>query len=91
MSVRVTHRRMSPGGWNNEHITAVKWISDQDGAVGESSREIMVDWIANRGGVAYVLGADSRAEVGVVNAIPRYLRTHANGIWNDNLLSLSTF
>jgi hypothetical protein len=82
---------MSPGGWNNEHITAVKWLSDQDGAVGESSREGMVDWIANRGGVAYELGVDSRAEVGVVNASPSYLRTHANGIWNDNLLSLSTF
>ena len=39
-----------------EHIIDVKWVSDQDGSVCESSREVMVDWIANRGGVAYVLG-----------------------------------
>ncbi len=91
MSVRVTHRRMSPGGWTNDHIIAVKWISDQDRSIGESSREVMLDWIANRGGYAYVLGPNSRSQVGVVNANPPYLRTHADGIWNDNLLSLPTF
>jgi hypothetical protein len=91
MSVQVTHRRMSPGGWSNEHIVAVRWRSDQDGDVNESTREVMVDWIDNKRGSAYVLGPQSRSEVGVVHETPPYLRTHANGIWNDNLLALPTF
>lgn len=91
MSVRVTQREMSPGGWDNEHIIAVRWVCDQDSSVGESSREVMVEWIANQGGYACVLGPNSQSQVGVVNAKPPYLRIHANGIWNDNLLSLPTF
>jgi hypothetical protein len=91
MSVRVTHRRMSPGGWSNQHIVMVKWISDQDSSVGESTREVMVDWIGNRGGYAYVQGSSALSQVGVVHAAPPYLRTHADGIWNDNLLALPTF
>lgn len=81
---------MSPGGYTNQHITDVKWMSDQDGSVGESSREVMVEWI-DKGGSAWVQGTSSRSQVGVVDATPRYLRTHANGIWNDNLLALPTF
>jgi hypothetical protein len=91
MSVRVTHRRMSPGGWSNEHIIAVRWINDQNGAVGESTREIMVQWIAYQGGFAYVQGPSAWSQVGVVRASPPYLRTYADGIWNDNLLALPTF
>ena len=32
----------------------------------------------------------NRAEVGVVQATPPYLRTYADGVWSDNLLSLGT-
>jgi hypothetical protein len=81
---------MSPGGWSNEHIVAVKWVSDQDGTISWSTREQVVAWI-NGGGYAYVQGTQSRSQVGVVNANPPYLRTHANGVWNDNLLALPTF
>ena len=90
MSVRVTHRRMWQGGWSNEHIVAVRWLSDQDSSIGESTRETMVNWVRD-GGYAYVQGSQSRSQVGVVDATPPYLRTYANGIWNDNLLSLPTF
>jgi hypothetical protein len=81
---------MSQGGWTNQHITDVKWMSDQDGEVGQSTRQAMVDWIDN-GGYAYVQAPQSRSQVGVVDATPRYLRTYANETWNDNLLSLPTF
>jgi hypothetical protein len=81
---------MSPGGFTNQHITDVKWISDQDGSVDQSSREVMVDWI-DKGGSAWVQGTNSRSQVGVVRETPPYLRTYANGIWDDNLLSLPTF
>ncbi|WP_211372281.1 DUF3892 domain-containing protein [Mycolicibacterium grossiae] len=81
---------MSPGGWSNQHITDVKWVGEQDGEVGQSSREIMVEWISG-GGAAFVQGPHSRVRVGVVDASPPYLRTYANGEWDDNLLSLPTF
>jgi len=81
---------MSSGGWSNEHIVRVKWVSDQDGEVGESTREAFVDWIDNRDGYTYVQGPQSRSQVGVVRENPPYLRTHANGIWNGNLLAWPT-
>lgn len=86
----LTHRRMSPSGWANEHIITVKWAGDQSGDIGKSTRETMVTWIEN-GNYAYVQGPQSRSQVGVVDATPKYLRTHANKFWNDNLLSLPTF
>jgi hypothetical protein len=50
----------------------------------------MVDYI-NEGGRAYVRGNGSTADVGVVDERPPYIRTHANGYWNDNLLALPRF
>ncbi|MBM7416842.1 hypothetical protein JOE30_000892 [Rhodococcus sp. PvP016] len=84
---------MSPGGTPNEHITDVKWRDDADGEVNYSSKATMVDWIDNKNGHAYVQGQQSRSDVGTVHeagATP-YLRTYANGYYNDNLLSLPTF
>ncbi|WP_328811802.1 DUF3892 domain-containing protein [Rhodococcus sp. NBC_00294] len=93
MAVQITHRRMSPGGTKNEHITMVKWRSDADGSVNSSTKATMVDWIDNKNGSAYVQGRVSRSQVGTVHesgATP-YLRTYANGEWDDNLLSLPIF
>jgi hypothetical protein len=90
MAVQVTHRRMSSGGWSNQHITDVKWRDPSDGNTGQASRKDMVDWI-NRGGEAYVLGPRSRGEVGVVKANPPYLRTYTDGDWTDTLLFLPIF
>lgn len=37
----------------------------------------------------YTYGANGRADIGVVDGPNgKYLRTYANGTWNDNLLSL---
>lgn len=52
----------------------------------------MVEWI-DGGGKAYVESGTSTVAVGVVkpsNGEP-YLRTYANGVWTDNLLSLPKF
>jgi len=49
----------------------------------------MVEFI-NKGNSVYVqAGPDVR--VGVVDATPPYLRTYADGNWNNNLLSLPRF
>ena len=93
MAVRVTHRRMSPGGARNEHITNVKWLNESTGKIGVNTKAQMVDYIDNQKGSAYVTGPQSRSEVGTVHragTVP-YLRTFANGVPNDNLLSLPTY
>ncbi|MFF8325355.1 DUF3892 domain-containing protein [Rhodococcus qingshengii] len=93
MAIQVTHRRMSPGGTRNEHIVSVQWRSDADGSTGSSDKATMVDFIDNKNGSVYVQGPQSRTPVGTVHeaGTTPYLRTYANGNWNDNLLSLPTY
>ena len=80
------------GGTQHEHIASVKWENPSTGETGQSTREAMVDWIQNKGGDARVrdnVGHD--VAVGVVDATPPYIRTHADGIWTDNLLALPKY
>jgi hypothetical protein len=88
--VDITARHME-GGTGHEHVARVRWRNPSGGGIGENSRAEMVDWIRNKGGQAYVEKGGLRVVVGVVNASPPYLRTHADGVWTDNLLALSTF
>lgn len=79
------------GGTEHRHIAAVRWTNPVEGTSGDSTRAAMVSFI-NGGGVAKVHGSDgSVATVGVVNATPPYIRTYADGEWNDNLLALPRY
>lgn len=49
----------------------------------------MVEFV-EKGNAVFVRG-NPDARVGVVNAIPPYLRTYADGKWTNNLLSLPRF
>lgn len=49
----------------------------------------MIDFI-DKSNAVYVHGSPD-AQVGVVRASPPYLRTHADGNWTNNLLSLPRF
>lgn len=90
MAVYITHRRMA-GGAGHEHIASVRWRDTVNASnTGESTRADMVVWIQT-GHKAYVASNPSAVPVGVVEAQPPYLRTYANGVWTDNLLSLPTF
>ena len=53
------------------------------------TRQAVIDSINARTNTFFTMVAGQRADVGVVNA-PNgpYLRTHADGQWNDNLLAL---
>lgn len=80
------------GGSKHEHIAAVKWRNPADSKTGDSSRATMVDWIKNKGGAARVRdGAGHDVPVGVVDGHPAYLRTYADKVWTDNLLSLPKY
>jgi hypothetical protein len=78
-------------GSGHEHITRVRWSNPADGATGDSARGDMITWIKDQHGVAKVADARGSVDVGVVEARPPYLRTHADGRWTDNLLALPRY
>jgi len=78
------------GGEHHEHIADVRWKNTQKGTTGESTRADMVKYIEG-GGQAFVTDGVNSVWVGVVNATPKYIRTHADGKWTDNLLALPRY
>jgi hypothetical protein len=70
---------------NNPH----EGITHLGGATWRWTRQQVVDSIEQRTNTFFTLVGGTRANVGVVNG-PNgpYLRTHADGKWNDNLLAL---
>lgn len=59
------------------------------GATWKWTRQQMVDSINSGSNTFYTLVNGKRAEVGVVKGPNgQYVRTHADGYWNDNLLAL---
>lgn len=89
--VNVTAVHMTSGN-QHERIAEVRWKNPSSGKTGASSRQTMVEWIRDEGGVAKVHASDgSASQVGVVNAAPPYIRTYADGNWNDNLLALPRY
>ena len=90
MAIRITHIRLS-GGSGHEHIVRLWWTDPADGTSKNSSRAEIVQWIEVDKGTAYVQQPGSkRATVGVVDPPvgAKYLRTYADGQYNNNLLSL---
>lgn len=88
MTTYITHIRMSPpNASDHQHISEVRW--SQPGSSGECNRAAMVEFIDT--GEAVFVHATPGAHVGVVHVDPPYLRTHADGVWTNNLLSLPRF
>jgi hypothetical protein len=88
--IDITMVHMSAGGSLHEHIDAVKWRNPENGQTGENARAAIVQWL-REGGKAYVVVGAARVEVGIVEATPPYIRTHADGVWKDNLLALPRY
>jgi hypothetical protein len=89
MSIRITAVHLT-GGTTHQHITRLWWINPANGKSDDSTRATIVSWIETENGKAYVDKDGHRADVAVVTPAsgPKYLRTHADGVWTDNLLSL---
>ena len=89
MSRQFTAIRLS-GGTTHQHIVHLWWTEPSSGQTGDDTRARLVSWVEN-GGEAYVKdNAGNRVSVGVVKPAvgEKYLRTHADGKWTDNLLAL---
>jgi hypothetical protein len=79
------------GGIRHEHIESMQWINPQTQATGESTRQGMVHFLTQSPGQAFVSDGVRNVTVGVVDATPKYVRTYADGVWTDNLLSLPRY
>ena len=89
--VLITNVHMSPPGRGHEHIAEVAWRNPDDGKTGQSTVAEMVAFIENKNGKAAVTDGRNTADVGVVDATPKHIRSHADGVWTDNLLSLPRY
>lgn len=74
-----------PEGSGHEHIEFVQWQNPRTLETGQTTREGIVEWI-NSGGDLRVRDHAGDLRVGVVAADPPYIRTHADGVWTDDLL-----
>lgn len=93
MAIRITAVHLE-GGTTHEHIQSLRWTNQSNGNTGQSTRAAIVAWIETQNGKAYVEEPPAkRVEVGVVTPAvgAKYLRTYADGEWNNNLLSLPRF
>lgn len=93
MAHEITHVHFEGSTRTHESISSYKWKNLDNGTAGASDKPTMVDWIDNKNGIAYVGSGASRVNVGTVHpdtGLP-YLRTYADGLYNNNLLSLPTF
>ncbi|MTW13427.1 DUF3892 domain-containing protein [Pseudoduganella eburnea] len=77
---------LSNSGRNHEHITHVgngrSWRITREDAIHRIKAGIDTFYVVDIYG--------RRANVGVVDASPPYLRTYADGVWTDNLLAQTT-
>lgn len=92
MSIEITHVRYSGIQKSHETIVEYKWKSRENTNSNSSTKATLVKWVDDNG-TAYVGSGAQQVKVGTVHPsnTPAYLRTHADGMWSNNLLSLPTF
>nr|WP_284145333.1 DUF3892 domain-containing protein [Xanthobacter aminoxidans] len=70
---------------NNTH----EGITHLGNSKGKWTRQQVIDWIESKSNTFFTLVNGNRGDIGVVDGPNgKYLRTYADGKWNDNLLSL---
>jgi hypothetical protein len=88
--VQVTTVHME-GGENHEHIASVLWTNPQTGVSGQSTREQMIEFLRKPGTRAFVSDGERAVNIRIVEAEPPYIRTHADGVWTNNLVALPRY
>jgi hypothetical protein len=89
--IYIVEVHMSAGGSGHAHIADVRWRNPSTGATDESSRAQIVTWIEEGGEARVRDGAGDDVRVGIIDVTPPYIRTYADGVWTDNLLSLTRY
>jgi len=81
--VQVTCINKQPRNDTHEGITHL------GGATWKWTRQEVINSIKAKTNTFYTMVGNRRADVGIVNGEHgEYVRTHADGVWNDNLLAL---
>lgn len=93
MAVQIRCIKKDSGNHENPHegITNFGWVNEQTRAMGQSTRAQMIEFLESQNGKAYVKDIfGNLVYIGIVTTKlgTKYLRTHADGKWTDNLLSL---
>lgn len=90
IEITAIHLEGSPA---HDHIGALQWRNLQSGATGQSTRQAVVDWLEESTANQAVVSRDGGwVYVGVwLDRGVKWLRTHADGVWSDNLLTLPRF
>lgn len=94
MDIEIYERHMEGGG-GYEHIAKVKWRGIGNDQANQMTRQQTVEWLDNSTANRAFVNDDHGGWVEVLAVHPAgnpaYVRTHANGVWTDNLLSLPTY
>lgn len=94
--IEIIERHMV-GGNRIEHIAEVKYISVNGVDIKRATRQAMIEWLdgseENQAIVRSTTDPRQFSYVGVVHRdnAPDYIRTYANGEWDDNLLALPEY
>jgi len=91
--IEITAIRLEAGE-GHQHITSLQWRNPQTAATGQSTRQQIVEWLdESKANQAVVARNGGWQYVGVWRPSDQqpYLKTYADGEWNDNLLALPRF
>jgi hypothetical protein len=93
MAIEITHVRMFIGGTTHERIMGCRWCGIEAEETGTTDVPSLVDWIAGKGGAAYVGRGPGAVAVGIVRPEEGepYVRAYAHGVWTDDLMTLPRF
>lgn len=93
MSIEITHIRLSGTVRAHEYITHLWWKGVDTGTANSITKAELVSWIDNHKGDAYVGSGSQRVRVYTIHPAggTPYVRTKADGMWTNNLLSLPEF
>jgi hypothetical protein len=90
MAIQIVCANKPSGNLQDPHeaISDYGWVEDNTGLSGIWTRQIMVNWVRG-GGVAYVGHPTVICEILISPRGTEYLRTKADGIWRNDLISLN--
>ncbi|MFZ4841133.1 DUF3892 domain-containing protein [Mycetocola saprophilus] len=93
MTIEITHVRFNDTRATEAEIIRYKWRDLSTNAVGDNDKPSLVAWVDVPSNSAVVGSGRNQVQVGVVNppSGQPYLRTHADGVWNNNLVNLPQF
>jgi hypothetical protein len=89
MGIRITAVHLD-GGDEHEHISEVEWQNLEWGNTGESSVDVLMQWLDEAENVA-VVGREARVEVVRSPTGSSWLQAVAGGFWTDDLMALPRY